>query len=85
MTTGFAIEVQCTSGNKHGHEKFPCMLCYRLANALFFTWTMQHLNVVFQKSPQNCENVCEYKTYFTCVSNCCLFAHQLQLVLLDKH
>jgi len=34
MTIGFAIEVHCTSGNKHGHEKLPSMLCYRLAYTL---------------------------------------------------
>jgi len=54
------------------------MYALLLHTALFFTRTTQHRNIVFENSPQNCENVCEYKTL--CVCYCYLFAHQLQVV-----
>ena len=43
-----------------------------LHTALFFRRTTQHRNIVFENSPQNCENVCEYKTYYVCVTAACL-------------
>ena len=83
----FALEFQCTLGDKHQQKKLPCMPCYRLAYILHcFSHEPCKFKMKYSKiTPKNCENCCEYKTYFTCVSNCCLFAHQLQLVLLDKH
>ena len=48
------------------------MLKASLDTALFFTRTTQHGIIVFENSPQNCENVCEYRTYYVCVIAACL-------------
>ena len=85
-TPVFALEFQCTLGDKHQQQKLPCMLCNRLAYILH-SFSHEPCKVKMQCSkitPKNSENLCEYKTYLTCVSNWCLLAHQLQVVLLDK-
>ena len=48
------------------------LLSASLHTVPFYTRTMQHRNIVFENSPQNCENVCEYKTYSVCVTASCL-------------
>ena len=50
------------------------MLYYRLAYTLHsFSGEPRNIEIsYFENSPQNCENVCEYKTYHVCVTAACL-------------